>query len=160
VRYADDFVIMTNGSKDDTVALKEQAAEVLGGLGLRFSESKTRVMHLSEGIDFLGFRIQWKKRRGGGKWYCMVFIAGKAFAAIKQTIRNLTPRRSPRPLAEVILEVNAALRGWTYYPSWATLVRTPAGPVPRFRGLLSDSRSGDSSCSALTWGVDQAAREL
>src|SRR5262249_25833175 len=62
-----------------------------------------------------GFHIQWRQRRGGGKWFCMTFIADKAFTAIKQTIRNLTPRRSPRPLAEVILEVNAALRGWTYY---------------------------------------------
>ncbi len=115
VRYADDFVIMTNGSQDDVVALKEQAATVLGGLGLKFSEAKTRIRHLSEGIDFLGFHIQWKKRRGGGKWYCMVFIADKAFVKIKQTIRNLIPRRSPRPLADVINEVNAALRGWTYY---------------------------------------------
>lgn len=115
VRYADDFVIMTNGSRDDAVALKEQAAGVLGGLGLRFSETKTRIAHLSEGIDFLGFRLQWRQRRGGGKWYCMTFIADKAFASVKQTIRNLTPRRSPRPLADVIIEVNAALRGWTYY---------------------------------------------
>lgn len=31
VRYADDFVIMSNGSRDDVVALREQVAEVLGG---------------------------------------------------------------------------------------------------------------------------------
>jgi RNA-directed DNA polymerase len=37
----------------------------------------------------------------------MTFIAEKSFARIKQTIRNLTPRRSPRPLTEVIIEVNA-----------------------------------------------------
>jgi RNA-directed DNA polymerase len=42
-------------------------------------------------------------------------IADKAFASIKQTIRSLTPRRSPRSLADVINEVNATLRGWTYY---------------------------------------------
>ena len=115
VRYADDFVIMTNGSRDDAVALKEQATEVLSGLGLRFSQAKTRIVHLSEGIDFLGFHIQWRQRRGGGQWFCMVFIADKAFMKIKQTIRSLTPRRSPRPLTDVIVEVNAALRGWTYY---------------------------------------------
>ena len=97
VRYADDFVIMTNGSRDDAATLKEQAAEVLAGRGLRFSEAKTRITHLSEGIDFLGFRLQWRKRRGGGKWYCMTFIAGKAFASIKQAIRNLRPRTSTRP---------------------------------------------------------------
>ena len=115
VRYADDFVIMTNGSRGDVAYLKEQAAMVLARLGLRFSESKTRITHLSEGIDFLGFHIQWRQRRGGGKWFCMVFITDKAFTKIKQTIRELTPRRSPRPLATVIREVNAALRGWTYY---------------------------------------------
>jgi RNA-directed DNA polymerase len=115
VRYADDFVIMTNGTKEDAAALHEQAREVLAGLGLEFSEAKTRITHLSKGIDFLGFHIQWRRQRGSGKWYCMVFIADKAFTKIKQTIRNLTPRRSPRPLAEVIIEVNAALRGWTSY---------------------------------------------
>ena len=106
---------MTNGSRGDAEHLKEQAAAVLAGLGLRFSAAKTRITHLSEGIDFLGFHLQWRKRRGGGKWFCMTMIADKAFATIKQTIRNLTPRRSPRPLTAVIYEVNAALRGWTFY---------------------------------------------
>jgi RNA-directed DNA polymerase len=115
VRYADDFVIMTNGTADDAAALKEQAQVVLAGLGLEFSEAKTRITHLSEGIDFLGLHIQWRQQRGSGKWYCMIFIADKPFAKIKQTIRTLTPRRSPRPLTEVIIEVNAALRGWTSY---------------------------------------------
>ncbi len=45
----------------------------------------------------------------------MVFIADKAFTRIKATIRNLTPRQSPRTFTDVIVEVNAALRGWTYY---------------------------------------------
>jgi RNA-directed DNA polymerase len=115
VRYADDFVIMTNGSRDDVQRLQEQVAGVLAGLGLRLSPSKTRIAHLSEGIDFLGFTLKWRKTRGGGKWHCATMISDKSFRTIKQTIRNLTPRRSPRPLADVITEVNAALRGWTYY---------------------------------------------
>lgn len=115
VRYADDFVIMTNGSREDVERLQEQVAGVLAGIGLRLSPSKTRIAHLSEGIDFLGFHIRWRQKRGSGKWYCATLIAEKAFSTIKQTIRNLTPRRSPRRLAEVIREVNAALRGWTYY---------------------------------------------
>lgn len=115
VRYADDFVIMTNGNRDDAQRLREQVAEVLAGIGLRLSPSKTRVAHLSEGIDFLGFTLKWRKQRGSGKWYCATMISDKSFRTIKQTIRNLTPRRSPRPLTDVIREVNAALRGWTYY---------------------------------------------
>jgi len=84
---------------------------VLAGIGLRLSPTKTRIAHLSEGIDFLGFTLKWRKTRGGGKWHCATMISDKAFRTIKQIIRNLTPRRSPRPLADVIREVNAALRG-------------------------------------------------
>lgn len=115
VRYADDFVILTNGSKDDAERLHEHVSGVLAGLGLRLSPPKTRIAHLSEGIDFLGFTLKWRKTRGGGKWYCATMISDKSFRTIKQTIRNLTPRRSPRPLVDVINEVNAALRGWTFY---------------------------------------------
>lgn len=115
VRYADDFVIMTNGNRDDAIRLQEQVAEVLAGIGLRLSPSKTRIAHLSEGVDFLGFTLKWRKTRGGGKWYCATMISKKSFRNIKATIRNLTPRRSPRPLADVLREVNSALRGWTFY---------------------------------------------
>ena len=115
VRYADDFVILTNGSEQDARTLKDRAAQVLERVGLRLSAAKTRITHLSEGIDFLGFHLQWRKQRGSGKWFCMTFISDKAFAKIKQTIRTLTPRRSPRPLVDVLTEVNMALRGWCYY---------------------------------------------
>ncbi len=37
---------------------------VLATMGLTFSEAKTRVVHMSEGFDFLGFHIQWKRKRG------------------------------------------------------------------------------------------------
>lgn len=115
VRYADDFVIMTNGTRDDAEHLRQQVSQVLARIGLWLSEAKTRVAHLSEGIDFLGFTLKWRKQRGSNRWYCATLISAKAFARVKQTIRNLTPRRSPRPLGEVIKQVNAVLRGWCYY---------------------------------------------
>lgn len=58
MRHADDLVIMTNGSRDDVVRLLEQVTEVLAGLGLRLSAAKTRITHLNEGIDILGYHIQ------------------------------------------------------------------------------------------------------
>jgi RNA-directed DNA polymerase len=115
VRYADDFVIMTNGSRETGEQLQEQVAGGLAGIGLRLSPAKTRIAHLSEGIDFLGFRIQWRQIRGGGKWCCMTMISDKAFRHVKQSVRALTPHRSPRPLGVVINEVNHVLKGWTYY---------------------------------------------
>ena len=56
VRYTDDFAVLTDGTRQDAEALREQITGVLATLGLRLSEAKTRVEHLSEGLPFLGFR--------------------------------------------------------------------------------------------------------
>jgi RNA-directed DNA polymerase len=76
VRYADDFVILVHGTGQDTEALREEIAHVLLPMGLRLSPAKTRVVHMSEGFDFLGFRIQWRRKRGTNKWYvCLRAVA-------------------------------------------------------------------------------------
>jgi RNA-directed DNA polymerase len=67
IRYADDFVVMVAGTRDDADALFDEVATVLAPLGLRLSEEKTRVCHIDEGFDFLGWRIQrraWRSRTG------------------------------------------------------------------------------------------------
>jgi RNA-directed DNA polymerase len=46
---------MVAGTRADAEALREQAAEVLAGMGLRLSPAKTMVVHLDDGLDFLGF---------------------------------------------------------------------------------------------------------
>src|SRR5262249_43236849 len=74
VRYADDFVVMVHGAREDVETLREQIAEVLAPMGLRLSQAKTRVVHLSEGFDFLGFRIQWRRKKGTDKWYVYTFV--------------------------------------------------------------------------------------
>ncbi len=54
VRYADDFAVMVHGTEEDTAALRDEIAQVLVRIGLRLSSAKTRIVHLSEGFDFLG----------------------------------------------------------------------------------------------------------
>jgi hypothetical protein len=58
VRYADDFVVLLHGTKAHAERLREQAAAVLAPMGLRLSAEKTRICHIDEGFDFLGFRVQ------------------------------------------------------------------------------------------------------
>ena len=62
VRYADDFVVMVAGTRAHAEALRDEVAAVLAPMGLRLSEEKTRVAHIDEGFDFLGWRIQRQKR--------------------------------------------------------------------------------------------------
>ncbi|MGA9873148.1 MAG: group II intron maturase-specific domain-containing protein [Rhodococcus sp. (in: high G+C Gram-positive bacteria)] len=119
VRYADDFVVLVFGNVDDVKALREEIADVLSPLGLRFSESKTRVVHMSEGVDFLGFRIQWKRKKGTDKWYVYVFIADRPIRSLKDKIRTLTSRLSQQPPEDVLRRINRIMRGWSNYFRYA-----------------------------------------
>ncbi len=100
VRYADDFVVLVHGDRSHVEALREDVATVLHPLGLRLSESKTQVVHMSDGFDFLGFHIQWKRKRGTNKWHVYTFIADRPVRSLKAKVRALTRRnhsRTPGP---------------------------------------------------------------
>nr|WP_198409013.1 group II intron reverse transcriptase/maturase [Mycobacterium intracellulare] len=115
VRYADDFVVLVHGNQADVEALREDIADVLAPLGLRLSEAKTRIMHMGDGFDFLGFRIQWRRKRGTTKWYVYTFIAARPIRSLKDKVRALTSRLSQQPPRTVLIRLNQIMRGWSHY---------------------------------------------
>lgn len=115
VRYADDFVIMVCGSKTHADALWDEVATVLTPLGLRLSESKTRVCHLDEGFDFLGFHIQRRRRKGTNTWTVYTYPSKKALLSILGKVRALTNRSRHRSLEDLLRQLNPVLRGWCNY---------------------------------------------
>lgn len=115
VRYADDFVVMVAGTRENAEALREEVTEVLAPLGLRLSERKTRVVHLDEGFDFLGFAIRRRRKRGTGHRQVYTYPSKKALHALKTAMRRLTTRSSTTPPWLVLHRLNAVLRGWANY---------------------------------------------
>jgi hypothetical protein len=73
VRYADDFVVMVHGSEAHAEGLWEEVTGVLAPLGLRLSRSKSGVCHLDAGFDFLGFRIQRRRKKGTSKHHVYTY---------------------------------------------------------------------------------------
>jgi len=65
VRYADDFVICVAGTREHAEALVAEAAQILRPIGLTLSMEKTRITHIDEGVDFLGWRIKRDLGRRG-----------------------------------------------------------------------------------------------
>ncbi|WP_307811980.1 reverse transcriptase domain-containing protein [Ktedonobacter sp. SOSP1-85] len=57
VRYADDFVCFCE-SREDAEQVQGILVEWLKERGLTLSEEKTRIVHLTEGFDFLGFNVR------------------------------------------------------------------------------------------------------
>ncbi len=116
VRYADDFVVMVRGTRADAEALWGEMAEVLAPMGLSLSEEKTRVCHIDEGFDFLGWRIQRRKRPSRtGATAIYTYPSKKALASVVDKVRSLT-RHGQHPNLEVLLRrLNPMLRGWCNY---------------------------------------------
>lgn len=56
IRYCDDFVIFDN-SKEVLNRIKEHISDYLETLRLRLHQNKSRVYRVTDGVDFLGYRI-------------------------------------------------------------------------------------------------------
>lgn len=115
VRYADDFVVLVAGTRDDTEAVREQVTAVLATIGLRLSPEKTTIAHIDEGIEFLGWRIQRHQQRGSQRRYVYTYPSRKALAAVKAKVRTITGQTTNQPLAVVLHRLNWVLRGWANY---------------------------------------------
>jgi hypothetical protein len=57
VRYADDFVILCE-TKREAMSMYEKLKPYLEKRGLELAPEKTKVSHISEGFDFLGFNFR------------------------------------------------------------------------------------------------------
>ncbi|WP_426938669.1 group II intron reverse transcriptase/maturase [Pseudarthrobacter sp. S3] len=116
VRYADDFVVMVSGERRHAEELREDVAEVLAPMGLRLSPEKTRVVHIDEGFDFLGFHIHRRRKRGTQRRCVYTTPSKKAVQSAKDKVRYKTRRSTLHmSLGELIISLNRMLRGWANY---------------------------------------------
>ena len=115
-RFADDFVIVVHGERRHAEALREQVAGVVASLGLRLSPEKTRVVHVDDGFDFLGFHIRRQRKPGTQKYYVYTTPSKKAIKAVKAKVSEMTYRSTRhRSVSDMIADMNTVLRGWAMY---------------------------------------------
>src|SRR5215510_6356081 len=122
VRYADDFVVVSNGNLAEVKAVKEELKDFLStSLHLELSEEKTKITHINDGIDFLGFNIQRVKPEG--KWVVHLRPTGKGIERIKKKVKDLSTRGWTW-LEEYIqlTRLNALVRGWAEYYKHTSLL--------------------------------------
>jgi len=114
VRYADDFVICVAGTRQHAEALAADTAHVLRPLGLTLSLEKTRITHIDEGFDFLGWRVKRDLGRRGRPGI-FLFPSKAAFASVKAKIKEITRSGTNQSLDQLLHRINPALRGWCVY---------------------------------------------
>lgn len=85
-------------------------------MGLRLSEEKTRVCHIDDGFDFLGWHIQRRDQPSRtGKKAIYTYPSKKSLASIVGKVRSLTARAKHRTLGDLLVRLNPVLRGWCTY---------------------------------------------
>ena len=115
VRYADDFVVLCNGTKAEAHAMKEELKELLSTMGLTLSEDKTKVTHITEGFDFLGYSVI-RSIGTKGKMIPKVLIPARAIKRFQHNIRRiLSPSTTNDSAKAKIIAVNRVIRGWCEY---------------------------------------------
>jgi RNA-directed DNA polymerase len=125
VRYADDWVALVAGTRADAERLREEAAEVLLPMGLRLSEEKTKIVHIDQGFDFLGMRIQRHQKQGATKRLVYTYPSRKALASVKAKVRDITANRyTNQTLAVLLHRLNRVLQGWTNYHRHGAAAKT------------------------------------
>lgn len=116
IRYADDWLLLVAGTREHAIDVRDQAATVLAPMGLRLSEEKTKITHIDEGVDFLGWHIQRHRKRGTNRRYIYWYPSRKAVKAITGKVKMLCRRMDTnQPLDTLLRQLNSALKGWCTY---------------------------------------------
>ena len=116
VRYADDFVVLCDGTKEQAEAMRQELYGFLKAeLKLELSLEKTKVTHVQEGFEFLGFSID-RNVAGSGKWAPRIRIPVRAMEKVRGKIRAaLSPSTHKDSVRSKILELNRIIGGWCRY---------------------------------------------
>src|SRR5699024_3520174 len=116
IRYADDFVIMVHGERHHAQERKAEVAQVWSRLRQRQAQEKTRVVHIDEGFDSLGFHIRRRQKQGTRKRHVYTIPSKKSVQSIKDTARRKANRSARNTETGMkISEVDSVVRGWANY---------------------------------------------
>jgi RNA-directed DNA polymerase len=109
VRYADDFIITGDTKELLEQKVKPLVSQFLAERGLMLSEEKTKITHINEGFDFLGFNV----RKFGD-----TLLTQPAKDRIKRMLSKVKyeiKRFRGDAQHELIMRLNPILNGWANY---------------------------------------------
>jgi len=110
IAYCDDFVVTAASKELLEKKVMPILAEALAQVGLELSITKTKITHIDDGFDFLGFHVRKYKN---GKLLIKPSKAGvKRFL---KTIKEIIKKGAAWPTEKLIYNLNNRLIGWTQY---------------------------------------------
>jgi RNA-directed DNA polymerase len=107
------------------VSALDTAKRTLEKLGVTLNTEKTRIVHVRQGFEFLGYKIKQgsrklklavqKIRSGVVQGSLYAYPREKSIRHFMEQIRKLTRRKAPVGTEELIENINPVMRGWGNY---------------------------------------------
>ena len=116
-RYADDWcVFLTRCDRQYAERLKDEIRDFLRETcGLELSAEKTRITHVRDGYDFLGFNISMGVGKAG-KVVSKIKVGRKALTNIQTRLGDALRKRPTQESISVrLVRASAVIRGWSNY---------------------------------------------
>jgi RNA-directed DNA polymerase len=120
-RWADDFVIVCKTREEARRALETAERFLREELRVRLHPQKTRIVHVRQGFEFLGYKVKrgkgyrlpdHKRQSRTNPQNLYVIPREKSVKRFEEQVRNLTRRKAPIKLRELIEQLNPVIRGW------------------------------------------------
>ena len=107
VTYADDFIVSGISKEFLEQEVKPSVKAFLGERGLRLSEEKTKITHINDGFDFLGFNVRKYKDK------LLIKPGKRETRSFINRLRTIIQNNKTVKTAALIRQLNPKIRGWT-----------------------------------------------
>ena len=110
VRYADDFIITAKDKETIEKIILPLVRQFMEERGLMLSEEKTKITHISDGFDFLGFNV---RKYSNGK--LLTKPSKDAMKSFCQKIRTKIKGNKSAKASSMVRMLNYMIPGWGNY---------------------------------------------
>jgi len=118
VRYADDFVILAASKELLEEEVKPWVEQFLSVRGVELSREKTRITHINQGFDFLGWNFRkYVPKSPRRKAKLLIKPSKKNASALYQKVREIIKSSGAMTQEALIGQLNPVLKGWAQYHS-------------------------------------------
>ncbi len=118
VRYADDFIVTCANRDYLENEIKPLVSKFLAQRGLELSQEKSKITHINDGFDFLGFNIRKYKDK------CLTKPKKDSVKSIYTSIRECVTANKTVTIRRLILLIKPKIKGWANFFRHAASKRT------------------------------------
>ncbi|MGB4823979.1 MAG: group II intron reverse transcriptase/maturase [Leuconostoc mesenteroides] len=109
VRYADDFICTATSRETLETKIQPAIIDFLKERGLELSLEKTKITHINEGFDFLGFNIRKYENK------LLIKPSAASIKKFSESLRETIKKMRSHPTVRLISTLNSKIRGWANY---------------------------------------------